>query len=346
MTRYARNIWYVAAWQEYVEADKPLSVKLLDQPIVLWRAGDEIVAHEDRCPHRFAPMSLGRCEGASLRCMYHGFRFDADGNCVEIPGQDIIPPAARLRKYPSAVRNELVWIWMGDPAKADPALIPDTIDPYAGEFAMSVSHLDFEAEGFLLTQNLLDFSHVSFVHQASFELGDAHAKKLPKWDSAEYGMDYTHWDENIPPPPFAQSDEESVDFLLCYDFRLPSVMTLRSGIFPAGSAGKYDQGRPDWSEALALSASVQAVTPVSDGKCRYFFSVGALRALGGEEAKQQQFDIAWQAFHEDKLIIEGQQKVIDQTGEGLPVLSAHDKANTQIERMIGRMIKMEEQAGL
>ena len=70
------------------------------------------------------PLSLGRLEGDTLRCGYHGLRFDARGRCVEIPGQTQIPPDAAIRAYPLVERFNWVWIWMGDPKRADPALIP------------------------------------------------------------------------------------------------------------------------------------------------------------------------------------------------------------------------------
>ena len=120
---YVRNAWYVAAWEQDLPADQPTAITIIDQPIVLWRAGDQLAAFEDRCVHRMAPLSLGRCEGARLRCMYHGLLFDAQGRCVEIPGQDTIPAIARVRTFPAVSRHSWVWVWMGDPALADEALI-------------------------------------------------------------------------------------------------------------------------------------------------------------------------------------------------------------------------------
>src|SRR6478736_1262962 len=102
---YVRNAWYVASWEQDLDPARPMAVSILDEPIVLWNSDGALVAMEDRCVHRLAPLSLGRCEGAKLRCMYHGLLFDAGGRVVEIPGQDLIPPQARLRTYPVAVRH-------------------------------------------------------------------------------------------------------------------------------------------------------------------------------------------------------------------------------------------------
>src|ERR1700732_4432490 len=109
--------WTVGAGGYDVLADRPHGVLLLNKPIVLWRnAAGELAAFEDRCIHRLAPLSLGRCEGERLRCMYHGLLYDRAGNVIEIPGQAVIPPHAKVRNYPVVERHSWVWIWMGDAA--------------------------------------------------------------------------------------------------------------------------------------------------------------------------------------------------------------------------------------
>ena len=102
---YVRNTWYVAAWSCDLATAKPFPIRILGDPIVVYRAqSGRIVALEDRCVHRLAPLSLGRCEGERLRCMYHGLLFEPDGRVCEIPGQDLIPAQARVRSYPEIGR--------------------------------------------------------------------------------------------------------------------------------------------------------------------------------------------------------------------------------------------------
>src|SRR5436305_566446 len=80
-----------------LEAGKPFAITILGERIVIWRTADGgLHALEDRCVHRLAPLSLGRCEGERLRCMYHGLLYEADGRVVEIPGQEVIPAKARV----------------------------------------------------------------------------------------------------------------------------------------------------------------------------------------------------------------------------------------------------------
>ena len=70
---YVRNAWYVAGWSRDLSVTAPTAFELLGTPLVLWRRSDgSPVAFEDRCVHRLAPLSLSRCEGDRLRCMYHG----------------------------------------------------------------------------------------------------------------------------------------------------------------------------------------------------------------------------------------------------------------------------------
>src|SRR6266705_745742 len=122
---YVRNAWYVSAWGHEIVSERPVGVRILGEPIVIWRnAAGELAAFEDRCIHRLAPLSLGRCEGERLRCMYHGLLYDRSGRVVEIPGQDRIGSTLRVRRYSVVERHSWVWVWMGKEADADENLIP------------------------------------------------------------------------------------------------------------------------------------------------------------------------------------------------------------------------------
>ncbi|CAN5152992.1 hypothetical protein BH10PSE6_BH10PSE6_17170 [soil metagenome] len=108
---WIRNAWYVAAWTHEIEPGHIHARTIIDQPLVIYRTADgSIVALEDRCPHRFAPLSMGRLEGDALRCMYHGLKFASDGRCIEIPGQKLIPQSACVRRYPLQVVGSWIWV--------------------------------------------------------------------------------------------------------------------------------------------------------------------------------------------------------------------------------------------
>src|SRR5215216_61504 len=130
--QFPKNGWYAAIWSKDL-TNAPVARTFLGEPVVLFRgANGKPAALEDRCCHRAAPLSRGEVAGENLRCGYHGLIFDAAGRCVEVPGQPTVPSDARVRAYPVAERWNVVWIWMGDPARADETRIvelPWLIDP-------------------------------------------------------------------------------------------------------------------------------------------------------------------------------------------------------------------------
>ena len=162
---FLRNSWYVAAWNHELIDGRKLARTILERPIVLYRgASGKVVALDDRCCHRAAPLSMGRIEGDDIRCMYHGMKFDPGGKCIQIPGQDMIPPKLGVRSYPVVERYNLIWIWTGDAEKADPNLIvdyPPLADP---KWRGLPGYMHYKANWLLIVDNLSDFAHLAFVH--------------------------------------------------------------------------------------------------------------------------------------------------------------------------------------
>jgi len=161
---FVRNAWYVAAWDHEITRKMTRRV-LLDEPILLFRRDDGVaVALEDRCCHRQAPLSMGKLVGNVVKCPYHGLEFDSSGKCVKVPSQDLVPASARVRAYPLVEKNHWLWIWMGEPAKADPKLIEDFhwMDDPAWRYGGNYLHV--ESSYLLLVENLLDTTHLPFLH--------------------------------------------------------------------------------------------------------------------------------------------------------------------------------------
>lgn len=339
MTKYAKNAWYVAGWSNELATGVPSAITILNEPIVIYRAGDSgrIVALEDRCVHRLAPLSLGRCEGDRLRCMYHGLLYDPDGAVVEIPGQDKIPPKASVRSYPVVERANWIWVWMGDPALADEALIPPAIGPDDPDYIMGQGYLDYEAEARLINDNLLDFSHLTFVHANSFQSGPEFADSAPKLETLERGVRFSRWVENTQ-GRVARRSNDLCDNYMTYDFLVPGILLMWNGSFPTGTARACDFGPPDRSEAIAsVTFTSQAVTPMTDDTARYFFCWGPHRNFGDEQLRDTLMGIAGQAFGEDKVMIEAQHKVIKNTSDPKIMPTAHDRGVTIFNRMVERM---------
>lgn len=345
---YTRNDWYVACTEDELAGSGPVAVCILDQPIVIWRPGSDIVALEDRCVHRAAALSLGRCEGANLRCMYHGLLFDRAGTVVEIPGQDVIPSNARVRAYPAASRYGWVWVWMGDPAKVDLGRLPALFEGVdLDEFGMEAGVLDFEASSRLISDNLLDFSHLPYVHAKSFQAPLDWAESTMTMKQLDRGLRFERWLENQPGDGFFLEALRGgpCDEWLGYDYIVPGVLIMLTGAFPLGTARSIDFGRPDISMAIGrVTTNVQAITPVADAKSRYYFTTGLHRELAGGNDRslvKRNAEVTLQAFHEDKLVIEAQQKRIDCDPDRSFMPTVHDRGVTMYNRLKDRLIKAE-----
>lgn len=273
--------------------------------------------------------------------MYHGLLFNPDGTVAEIPGQDKIPPRARVKPYSAAERGGWVWVWMGDANEADEDLIPASIGPDHPDYIMGQGHLDYEAEARLINDNLLDFSHLTFVHAESFQAGSNFADDLPKLETIDRGVRFSRWIVGAHGPVGRQSDEP-IDNYMCYDFVVPGILMMWNGSFPRGTAEACDFGPPDRGKAMAgVTFTSQAVTPMSEGKARYFFCWGPHKDHGDEMLRDFLMGIADKAFAEDKTIIEAQHKVIAGTRDPVIMPTAHDRGVTIFNRMVEKMVREE-----
>lgn len=339
---YVRNAWYVAGWEQELAPETPLAITILGERIVVWRTrSGSVHALEDRCVHRLAPLSLGRCEGERLRCMYHGQLFDPDGHVVEIPGQETIPPRAKVRSYPVEVRHSWIWVWMGDPEAADASLIPPAVGYDDPQYILGHGQLDYEAEARLINDNLLDFSHLTFVHANSFGAGPEFAESRPQLEPLERGVRFSRWVTGRMGTSSGKSDVPA-DSYTTYDFLIPGVLLMWNGNYPEGTAAALDFARPDFGKAIrGVTFTSQAVTPLTAKTSRYFFSWGPHRDHGDEALRDTLMGIADMAFGEDKVMIEAQQRVIDMTPDPTVIPSAHDRGVTLFNRLVEKLARAE-----
>ena len=177
-TPLIRNCWYVAALSSEVSRDI-ISRRLLGIDVAFYRTeAGEPVAVRNRCPHRSFPLAKGRLVGDTLICGYHGMQFDPSGRCVNMPSMPIVPTNAQVRSFDIVERAPLIWIWMGDPDKADEALIPDTHwlnDPawksVSGQFFLKSDYVSMH-------ENLLDQTHFPFLHPGAIGTPEYARSKL------------------------------------------------------------------------------------------------------------------------------------------------------------------------
>lgn len=336
---YVRNAWYVASWADEIGPQAPVGVRILNEPIVIWRGEDGVLAAlQDRCVHRLAPLSLGRCEGDRLRCMYHGMLFDRDGRAVEIPGQDLIPAQAKVRRYPVVERHSWIWVWMGE-REPDISLIPPAVGLDDPDYVLGRGQIDYAAEARLINDNLLDFSHLSYVHANSFGSSENWARDRPKITPLERGFRFERWlvgEQSFP----GRASDVPVDRYSRYEFLIPGVLLMTGGGFPAGTAARMHDQAPDLGDAIGgVTFTSQAVTPMTDKSSRYFFSWGPHRRHGDEKLRDTLMEIAALAFEEDRVMIEAQQRVIDATAEHRIMPTSADRGITLFNRLVERLAR-------
>ncbi len=342
---FVRNCWYVAAWDYELKPGELISRTLINEPVVLYRTDDGgIVGLADRCCHRHAPLSLGRIEGCDLRCMYHGLKFDRTGACIEIPGQEMIPATARVKSYPVAEKHSWIWVWMGDPALADEGLIPPAVGLDDPSWTLRAGHMDYEANYLLINDNLTDFTHLSYVHANSFGATEAFARSRPTVERLERGVRIWRWiSDGIRDAADAPHRRAEGDSWQTYDYLAPGILLMYNAICPYGTAERFGFRPPDLTQAQVLSENFtsQAVTPMTDGTSRYYFSWGPRAAEGSDALADAMLQVANMAFSEDKAIIQAQQKVVDANPGLKPILTSADVGPMLMRSVLERLIAAE-----
>jgi len=308
---FLRNAWYVAAWEDDI-SDGLLPVELLGDRIVLFRKSDgNYAALEDACPHRKLPLSMGRLKDDLVECGYHGLTFDCVGKCVLSPSSHAIPAGAQVRAYPAHARYGLVWLWTGDANLADPSAIIDISEFESAAWGISRGKaMTVDCNYLYLVDNLLDPSHVAWVHQSSF--GDGSSQNAPlKTVSNDSGVTVSRWIRDVDPAPFYAPFLQfhgRCDRKQQYEVRYPSNAVIRAIFTPSGTGG--DDRMPD--EREFLMDSYNFLTPVNERQTRYFWF--QLRNFGpGDDAISLQFATGVRdAFEEDRIILNAVQKGMDE----------------------------------
>ena len=338
---FLKNTWYVAAWSSEIPEDALLARTITQVPLLFWRnLSGEVIALVDRCCHRAAPLSKGRREGDRIRCMYHGLVFDSTGKCVEIPSQDFIPPAAKVQAFPVVERFNWVWVWMGDPALADPVLIPDTHYLKDPAWRGTPGYMHYDANYLLVTDNLLDFSHLSYVHEKTLGGTAKYAAIRPTVTRGARSIRVERWLIDDEPAPFLRNLKTwpgNVDRWNIYDVVLPGVLLMDSGSAPTGT-GAREGNKAD----AARFFGCQAVTPETAKTSHYFFQQSHGFALD-DPAVTENLNISVLAgFNEDKDIIVAQQRILDLDASAPMLVMRMDTALSAFRTLMEKAIQAEQ----
>ncbi|WP_309090500.1 aromatic ring-hydroxylating dioxygenase subunit alpha [Phenylobacterium sp.] len=167
---FLADIWYFAALSSDLKPGKLARHEILGEPVLLGRGNaGELFALRDICPHRAAPLSAGRIVNDTVECPYHGWRFRADGACAAIPSltgdQAMDVGRIRVRRYPVAESQGLVFVWIGDDAASEPDQPPPTFPGVVGGRPKLVDRMVFDAHIDHAVVGLMDPAHGPYVHQ-------------------------------------------------------------------------------------------------------------------------------------------------------------------------------------
>jgi vanillate O-demethylase monooxygenase subunit len=274
----------------------------------LYRKADgTAVALEDACWHRLLPLSKGWLNGDDVTCGYHGLIFNADGRCIFMPSQETINPSACVRSYPIVEKHRFVWVWLGDPALADPAKVPDlhwNDDPaWAGDGQLIYLKCDYR----LVVDNLMDLTHETFVHAGS--IGNEAVAEAPfDVTHTDDHATVTRWMIDIEPPPFwaAQLGKPGkVDRWQIIHFEPPCTIAIDVGVAPAGT------GAPEGDRSQGVNGFVlNTITPETESSSHYFWAFCRNYRLQDQRATTELREGVARIFQQDEDVLEAQQRAM------------------------------------
>ena len=331
---FLKDNWYVAGFPD--EFDQKLVARIfLNENVVLFRASDgAMVALEDRCAHRRLPLSLGTLENDTVVCGYHGLVYDCTGKCIKVPGQERIPRGARVRSYPVVDRHGYVWIWMGDPKLADEALIPDfsrLTDPSLGRHRIG---LNIEGNYQLIVDNLLDLSHLPYVHSTT--TGNPPIVEDATVVNERHGdtVLVKRWAKNIAPSrTFAEFGEyeENIDVWSVSKFQPPSYVSVNYGSLSAKN-GLPEKGLDDdslWQPGHWGFQVYHGITPETDVTTHQFRYILHEKGSADEATTAEFYRQNDQIINEDRVIFAAQQKALLNDPQG--ATASDIKSNSAID---------------
>lgn len=339
MAEFLRNVWYMIGWSEEI-GDQPLARRIAGRQTVFFRKSDGTVAALlDRCPHRFAPLSGGEVRDDTLICPYHGLAFDSAGSCVHNPFGKPVPSSARVESWACVERDDIVWMWGGDPEAADPAAIPDfdvVRDAPDRKVLRGYTHVKAPYE--FCTDNLMDLSHIETVHKGTFAgEGVIYAGELSVIDEGDT-LHANWWMPNVPAPSAARppyAEGQLTDHWLEMRWNAPASMKLMLGATLPGTPR---------TEGYEVGGQAHIVTPETATTCHYFTANARSHMIddaGMDAFLTQLFNTAFN--EEDKPIIEASfaNMGTDDFWAAKPLSSGVDQGGTRARRKIEAMLKAE-----
>lgn len=337
---YLLNAWYVGALSSEVGPEALFHRILLETSVLFYRKADgTAVALHDRCPHRFAPLHLGTRNGDQVVCKYHGLEFDCSGQCTHSPhGNGNIPKAALVRSFPVLERYGFIWVWMGD-EPADESLLPDFgyLDD-GPDTALGHTYLHVKCHYELVSDNVMDLSHVDHLHgdflctKGTLSPLLAKVRETPR--SVHARWDWTQRPASLLFSPYLPDPAGETQLFFDITWTPPANIQLSVGATqdkvnePLGlhnTVGQYD---------------LHTVTPETDGTTHYFFATRRNHLVDDAAHNEHMIQILHDTFqNEDGVMLEAVQAEM-RTSDffGLnPVLMSNDIAPVKVRRLLNKL---------
>jgi phenylpropionate dioxygenase-like ring-hydroxylating dioxygenase large terminal subunit len=331
-TPFIFDEWYVAAFSAQI-GRTPLKRKILGRNIVIFRTeSGRVVALDDRCAHRSFPLSRGRLEGDTLVCGYHGFRYDTQGDCIQIPSQAHCPKGIGVRSYAVIERGPLIWIWMGNAESASQSRLADQPWMMTQQWECSQGYFALRASYVSLHENLMDLTHLSYLHARSFGTADY---ALAPYEVTTEGNRFLLTRRVVPtrlPPVWAQP----TGILGDQAARIATSEFVSPGLHVV-SASFYDSALPEAQRQVFRIKTAHLPTPETLTSTHYFIVHGRDFALRRPEVTQFMHEQLFSAFQEDVDGLQAiEQGLTEGSGEAYEISVASDSAAVQMRRYLKR----------
>jgi vanillate O-demethylase monooxygenase subunit len=346
VTSIVQDQWYVAAYGREIgrrddDGGELFSRTICGESILFWRTvAGTVTAMSDRCVHRRFPLSQppSHLVGDTVVCGYHGFTYGADGRCVAVPGQTRVPRTARLRSYPVVEQDGFVWVFIGDPDKAESTRIPRA--PWLDSDGWTVvSGMEpLAARASLLIDNLMDLSHETYLHGGYIGTPEVAETPITTEVDDEAGIVYVsrHMDDAECPPFYARSTGLTGRIARWQDieFTPPCLYKLHSRIAPVGSVPNPDGTDPD---AFHVEV-VYAITPETESSTHDFWMVARDFALDDQEVSDFLGENNRTVVLQDVVALDVLEKVLTGEPDGYQELSINiDTGGLAARRLIDRL---------
>lgn len=336
---FLKNTWYVAAHAHELD-DELVSRIICNRKVVMYRTSTgEIAALEDRCPHRFVPLSMGKRVGDTLQCGYHGLQFDSSGACVDMPNDrdnKILKPC--VHSFPAVERDAVIWLWMGDPDLANPDTIPVFDFLSSDRFSCGKGYSHIKGNYQLLVDNLLDLSHVHYLHPDIHE-GSSFSNftnEVKRDGETIWSMLWRHHyalDENRKQVFGFSSDDVEGQGHARWD--VPGVLLVETAFWEHGKSIKEGAETP----------SAHLLTPETEYTTHYFWASGRTFHLDSQSMTENSVAMMKNVFEtQDAPMIEAQQRVMGETTDFLekkPVILRADTAGVMARRLMKKKLLAE-----